>query len=790
MRKLGFALTQAFLISLLLISFFGSMLLVPFLQNIGSSEGSTEVIADWTYMCYLDADNNLDSYGVDDLNEMEEGYDDSDLNVVNVITFIDRMYSGGTTYRIREDADLTTINSDVLSTGFPSEPDMGAQATLKSFIKFCINNYPADKYCLDLWDHGGGVFGICWDDSDGHDYLTFDEVDQAIAEALSETGETKIDVLSMDACLMHMLETDYELAGSVDYLVASEETIPGEGFDYYWVIQALCANPAVTPYNYAVGLCNYYYNFYAGYDVTLSAVDLRSPQFDNLMVAFNDFIDEAVNVAPRDILAAARAATTQFYYDPFVDLKDFLNEVASRLSGYPALSGAITRLQNNISTVVINNKQRGYPQAYGIAIYFPDNEGDYDSGYATVIDLGQDTDWEVFLDYFWNGPTYNLEMTNFEITGDGVAQQSETTNLAITVKNTGSVEMYLVNGTLSSLDANVTVDTPLQTYGDLVEDAAVTQNFQITVDANAPTGLIVDFFFFINATISDNYLNYARNYTLSIAINVSIFDGGSSFDTAVSINGLVQNKIALLWGMLPGPDPRDYGTWYKMSFTNASKYIIGILLEAGNNTDFDIYIYTPTGSLLTAAAAGWYPDYCSTFLPTSGDYRIKVVPYSGLGVFHLNVTESDIPGIEDGYSWGTAYSLTGNETDPATVVGFAPSPTKSGYIFYRVYIEKGWALKAIIESTGNDFDVYIVDRNFQALAAGQGSSYPDSCQAAAKYTGYLYILIVPKTGSGSYTLTVEWKEPFHLELWMMIVIGVIVVLAVIVGIWIFFKMAR
>ncbi|MFX1293362.1 MAG: clostripain-related cysteine peptidase [Promethearchaeota archaeon] len=784
MKKISLALTQAVLFTILLISLFGSILLIPIVQNLNESRQNTKVIANWTVMVYLDADNNLDSYGVDDINEMEDGYDDDRLNDVHVITLIDRAYSGATTYKITENHDYSYIDSTVLTTGFPSEPDMGEKATLKAFIKFCINNYPAQSYVLILWNHGGGVFGICWDDTDDENRLSLDEVDEAINEALSETGTSKLDILVMDACLMHMLEADYEFTGAVDYVVASEETIPGDGFPYDAIIDSICSDYTQTAYNYAVDLVEDYYTSYSGYAVTLSAVDVRSPQFDSLIQAFNDFCDVTINSAPRDILTTARAATQHFYYEEFVDLRDFCIELENSLSGYPNIQAAAQELKNNISNVVINNKQSGYPGAYGIAIYFPESETSV--GYETYIDLAEDTDWDAFLNYFWNGPTFSLSLTDYSITDDGIAEQSETCNLSIEITNTGSEPMTSVNGTLISLDGNITVDTPLQDYGTLNDDDEVSRNFQITVDGAAPTGLIVEFSFIINASFSQNYV---RTYTVSIAINVSIFKGGSSFDTAVSIDGLFSSPTALFYSMLPGLDPRDYSTWFKVNMNNISEYIICCILEASNNTDFDLYVYTPSGSLLTVAGAYWYPDYCSSFLPNTGNYRIKVYPYNGMGVFRLNVTRSSTPGPEDGLSIGTAISLNINTTYP--VEGTLPTPTKSGGIFYRVYVTKGWTIKAILDSDtpSHDFDVYIFGPDLNYLAGSTASSYPQSCQAGARKEGYHYIYIVPKTGSGDFMLTLEFKEPFTLSTPMIIIIVVIVVAAVIVGIYLFFKMA-
>ena len=182
--KKGFViLSQAFLIALLIFSLFGTMILLPVLKNLSDTNiQNNTVVYDWIYMVYCDGDNNLDSYAVDDINEMEWGYDNAKSGDVKVIVFLDRLSSGAKTYDIEFDT-LSAIDSPILTTGFPSEPNMGSKTTLKNFITYYFNNFHANHYVLDLWDHGGGIFGICWDDSSSNDKLTFDEVDEAIAEA-------------------------------------------------------------------------------------------------------------------------------------------------------------------------------------------------------------------------------------------------------------------------------------------------------------------------------------------------------------------------------------------------------------------------------------------------------------------------------------------------------------------------------------------------------------------------------------------------------------------------------
>ncbi len=123
-----------------------------------------------------------------------------------------------------------------------SNPD-----TLKAFIDYGVANYPADKYDLILWDHGGGPkggFGVDEHRDDSDDWLTPSTMSfDAIVEALSDNavsnndadgdGEMdKFDFIDFDACLMNSVELALVMADYADYYIASAETEPGYG-QYY-----------------------------------------------------------------------------------------------------------------------------------------------------------------------------------------------------------------------------------------------------------------------------------------------------------------------------------------------------------------------------------------------------------------------------------------------------------------------------------------------------------------------------------------------------------------------------
>ena len=116
---------------------------------------------------------------------------------------------------------------------------MGAPETLADFIRWGVQTCPAKKYALVLWDHGGGAqTGLMADELFGGDTLYLYELKQAMADC-----GARLDTVVIDACLMANLETAWTLSGSADWLVASEEEVPGKGTAIREWLQALLNHP-------------------------------------------------------------------------------------------------------------------------------------------------------------------------------------------------------------------------------------------------------------------------------------------------------------------------------------------------------------------------------------------------------------------------------------------------------------------------------------------------------------------------------------------------------------------
>ncbi len=134
------------------------------------------------------------------------------------------------------------------------EVNMGSKDTLVNYLKWVDSHYSAKKgIIVQFSDHGGGPRSVryaktadgkhtvdlkhdgrkalCWDEGSKKDFLKTSEVAQAFREA-GFGPERKISMIVMDVCLGASIEDAYEFRDYADYMVASPNTIPGEGLYY------------------------------------------------------------------------------------------------------------------------------------------------------------------------------------------------------------------------------------------------------------------------------------------------------------------------------------------------------------------------------------------------------------------------------------------------------------------------------------------------------------------------------------------------------------------------------
>ena len=186
-----------------------------------------------TLMIYMCGSNLESSYGsaTADIQEMRNaGLDAGEVSVLVMTGGSEIAQSAGyftsgsnCIYEIGQNRDRKIWES--------GEPmNMGRQETLAEFLRFGMENRPAVRYALILWDHGGGPLeGVCWDELSDMDHLTLPE----LTGALEDAGlPGKLSWIGFDACLMSSLEVAVQMAPYAEFMIASQETEPAFGWNY------------------------------------------------------------------------------------------------------------------------------------------------------------------------------------------------------------------------------------------------------------------------------------------------------------------------------------------------------------------------------------------------------------------------------------------------------------------------------------------------------------------------------------------------------------------------------
>ena len=127
-------------------------------------------------------------------------------------------------YRPMETLSIEDSNTFELEETLPLQ-SMADPETLSDFIRWTAEKYPARKYALVLWDHGGGSkTGIFIDELFEGDMMYLDELRDALLG-----GGVNLEAVLFDACLMANLETAYAVKDSAKWMIASEEVVAGKG---------------------------------------------------------------------------------------------------------------------------------------------------------------------------------------------------------------------------------------------------------------------------------------------------------------------------------------------------------------------------------------------------------------------------------------------------------------------------------------------------------------------------------------------------------------------------------
>lgn len=192
--------------------------------------------------------------------------------------------------------------------------EMGSSETLRNFVQVAAEQFPADRYILVLWDHGGG--SIAGYGGAPAKTMNVNDIKNAL-EGAAANQNIPFEIIGFDACLMANAEFAYNLKNNAKYFVASEELEPGYGWDYNTFLSSIAMNPKLTGAEIGKTIADSFFTFNRQDPMlTMSVTDLS--KMDNLIKAIDSLAAKTLETFQDNKSASwiaffnARNATDEF----------------------------------------------------------------------------------------------------------------------------------------------------------------------------------------------------------------------------------------------------------------------------------------------------------------------------------------------------------------------------------------------------------------------------------------------------------------------------------------------
>ena len=327
--------------------------------------GGQDTVTIMMYMCGTDLESKH-GMASNDLREMASAALKDNVNII--------VYTGGCTgwktsgissstnqiFQVKN-GSLTTLSAN------EGNKSMTDPSTLAGFIKWTSKNFPADRYELIMWDHGGGsVTGFGYDQKHSGS-MTLEGIDSALG-----AGGVKFDFIGFDACLMATAENALMLSKYGDYLIASEETEPGVGWYYTNWLTDLSANTSMPTIEIGKKICDDFVSVCdqqcRGQKTTLSVVDLAEVQntLPDALASFSKSTAGLISDKNYSTVSKARSDSREFAVSSRIDQVDLANLAANmETQEGSALVNSV------LGAVKYNKTSANMTNACGLSIYFP-----------------------------------------------------------------------------------------------------------------------------------------------------------------------------------------------------------------------------------------------------------------------------------------------------------------------------------------------------------------------------------------------------------------------------------
>jgi cysteine peptidase C11 family protein len=362
----------------------------------------------WTFLVYMARDNSLSDYGTININAMKSAQNPN----VNILVYDCSNISGN---KMAQKL-LITHNAITILETIP-HADSGSVDTFINACTWAVTDFPSTNLAIVAWNHGSGMLnrlglahqylmrGFCYDDTTGN-YLDDIKLMYALDAIVKLRNGRKIDIFGFDACLMADVEMISALAPYASYVVASQETIPGDGWNYAGLL-SWYNNQNITPIKFAGMIVSAYDTYYRNKtSYTLSAINTvvyatLNNAINSMAVALNMLLNAA---QPDKARTAIMQSLNSYFEEPtYLDFYTFCTRLlasTSLMGG--ANTGVVQQLKTSLGTcinslrsmIIANVRSRDRASATGLSIYFPQQF--VENSYRDTF-FGQTNAWTQFI---------------------------------------------------------------------------------------------------------------------------------------------------------------------------------------------------------------------------------------------------------------------------------------------------------------------------------------------------------------------------------------------------------
>ncbi|MBQ7249138.1 MAG: hypothetical protein IJS21_03830, partial [Deltaproteobacteria bacterium] len=385
--------------------------------------------AEWTVMVYMDGDNNLEYCAIMDFLEMEHAIPEN----VEILVLFDRHkgytdlygnWTGTRLYRVRRAPPFEQIReaakgtSNALPPALASEMledwgevDMSDPATLTRFIKTVAERFPAKRYALIPWNHGGGWPGMLQDEDGGEgapvkSAMTIGQFVKAAKAGAESLPRRRFDLLKFELCLMGQLDVLSSAAEVADYAFASPPEEPGQGSDFLSIMPLFRADLSTEELTKQMVDLNVKYYTELGRPAAFSAYDLSKMR--DVTASLRALTAQLIPLTGEHFreLTQGIYKSTHYPEDLSVELRNGKNalssvELADWLDGLEQVAGApkeaITALRERVKDLAYHaGATPDLRKCRGLTIYLPLRRDDVNPGYRATA-FAQESGMDEYL---------------------------------------------------------------------------------------------------------------------------------------------------------------------------------------------------------------------------------------------------------------------------------------------------------------------------------------------------------------------------------------------------------